>query len=87
MDLMARDELMVNVEDDDEVMSDDDEMRGDGGQMMDTNERNIDLMETDDEIDNDFKSEQDSDIEFMNNEYLSEEEEGLSFYRRLDNNF
>ena len=86
MDLMARDELMVNVEDDDEVMSDDDEMRGDGGEMMDTNERNTDLMETDDESDNDFKSEQDSDIEFMNNEYLSEEE-GLPFYRCLDNNF
>ena len=62
---MARDELMVNVEDDDEVMSDDDEMRGDGGEMMDTNERDIDLMETDDESDNDFKSEHDSDIEFI----------------------
>jgi hypothetical protein len=87
MNLMAHDEPMVNVEDDDEVMSDDDEMMGDGGEMMDTNERDIDLMETDNESDNDFESEQDSDIEFMNNEYLSEEEEGLSFYRRLDNNF
>ena len=34
----------------------------------------------------DFKSEQDSDIEFMNNEYLSEEE-GPPFYRCLNNNF
>ena len=39
-------------------------------------ERDIDLMETDDESDND--------IEFMDNEYLEEEH---SFYRRFDSNF
>ena len=38
-------------------------------------ERDIDLMETDDESDND--------IEFMDNEYLKEH----SFYRRFDSNF
>lgn len=31
------------------------------------------------------ESERDSDIEFMDNEYLSEEER--SFYRRFDSNF
>jgi hypothetical protein len=48
-------------------------------------ENNIDLMETDDESDNDFESERDSDIEFMNDGVLSDEEH--SFYRRLENTF
>ena len=52
---------------------------------MDTNEKDTDWMETDDESDNDFESERDSDIEFMDNEYLSEEER--LFYRQCDNNF
>ena len=59
--------------DDIEMMGDDDD------ETMDTHERDIDLMETDDESDNDFESERDSDIEFMDNEY--------SFYGRFDSNF
>ena len=74
MDLMAHDELMVVDHGDDGMASDDDNEK-----------RDIDLMETDDESENDFESERDSDIEFMENEYLSEEER--SFYRRFDNNF
>ena len=76
MDLMAHDELMVVDHGDDGMASDDDNeiMGDDNDEMMDTNERDIDLMESD----NDFESERDSDIEFINNEYLSEEER--SFY-------
>ncbi len=47
-------------------------------------ERDIDLMDTDDESDNDFESEHASDIEFMNDEQLSDEGEP-SFYRCFDN--
>ena len=60
------------------------------GEMMETDddcepmeaERDIDLMDTDDESDNDFESVRDSDIEFMNED---ESEEELSFYRRFEN--
>ena len=59
------------------------------GEMMETDddcepmeiERDIDLMDTDDESDNDFESVRDSDIEFMNED---ESEEELSFYRRFE---
>ena len=59
------------------------------GEMLETDndcepmetERDIDLMDTDDESDNDFESVRDSDIEFMNED---ESEEELSFYRRFD---
>ena len=87
MDLMTHDELMVVDRSDDGMPSNDDiEMMGDDDdETMDTHERDIDLMETDDESDNDFESERDSGIEFMDNEYLSEEER--SFYRRFDSNF
>ena len=54
--------------DDIEMMGDDDD------ETMNTHEKDIDLMETDDECDNDFQSERDSNIEFMDSEYLSEEE-------------
>ena len=47
-------------------------------------ERNIDLMDTDDESDNDFESVRDSDIEFMSDDDLEEER---SFYRRFENTF
>ncbi len=47
-------------------------------------ERDIDLMDTDDESDNDFESEHASDIEFMNDEQLSDEGEP-SFYKCFDN--
>ena len=40
-------------DDDNEMMGDDDD------ETMDTDERDIDLMETDDESDNDFESERD----------------------------
>ena len=46
----------------------------------------IDLMGTDDESDKDFESEHASDIEFMNDDELSDEAE-LSFYRCFDNTF
>ena len=57
------------------------------GEMMETDdncepmetERDIDLMETDDESDNDFESVRDSDIEFMNED--ESEEHCLTFYR------
>ena len=47
-------------------------------------ERNIELMDTDDESDNDFESARDSDIEFMNDNDLEEER---SIYRRFENTF
>ena len=68
------------VEDSDGIMEIDDDCES----IHRTND--IDLMETDDESDNDFESERDSDIEFMNGNELSDEEE-LSFYRRLGNTF
>ena len=68
------------VEDSDSIMEIDDDCES----IHRTND--IDLMETDDESDNDFESERDSDIEFMNGNELSDEEE-LSFYRRLGNTF
>ena len=40
------------------------------------------LMETDDEIDNEYSSENDSDRDFVNNEEMSDE---ISFYRRFNN--
>ena len=47
-------------------------------------EQDIDVMETDNETDNNFEREHDSDVEFMDDEQLSDEEEP-SFYRRLVN--
>ena len=47
-------------------------------------EQDINLMETDDETDNNFECEHYSDIEFMDDEQLSDEEEP-SLYRRLVN--
>ena len=44
----------------------------------------IDLMETDDEMDNEYSSEDDSDRDFVNNEEMSDE---ISFYRRFNSNF
>ena len=87
MDLMTHDEPMVVDRSDGGMASNDDtEMMGDDDdETMDTHEKEIDLMETDDEYDNDFESERDSDIEFMDSEYLLEEER--SFYRRFDSNF
>ena len=87
MDLMTHDELMVVDSSDGGMASNDDiEMMGDDDdETIDTHEKEIHLMETDDEYDNDFESERDSDIEFMDSEYLSEEER--SFYRRFDSNF
>ena len=85
MDLMTHDELMVVDSSDGGMASNDDiEMMGDDDETIDTHEKEIHLMETDDEYDNDFESERDSDIEFMDSEYLSEER---SFYRRFDSNF
>ena len=86
----ASDDENEMIGDDDDKTMDTDEgdidlIETDDNETMDTDERDIDLMETDDESDNDFESERDSDIEFMDNEYLSEEVR--SFYRRCDNNF
>ena len=44
----------------------------------------IDLMETDEEMDNKYSSENDSDRDFVNNEEMSDE---ISFYRRFNSNF
>lgn len=49
-------------------------------------ERNMDLMDTDDKIGNDFESEHVSDIELMNDDELSDKAEH-SFYRGFDNTF
>ena len=44
----------------------------------------IDLMEMDDEMDNEYSSEDDSDRDFVDNEEMSDE---ISFYRRFNSNF
>ena len=74
MNLMEYDEPLMTEQD--EMMESDDDC-----DHMET-EKDIDLMDTDDESDNDSESVRDSDIEFMN-EDKSEEE--LSFYRRFEN--
>ena len=66
-----------------ELMDYDDQIVESDFEFMET-ETDIDLMDTDDENDNDFESEHASDIEFMNDEELSDDAE-LSFYRRFDN--
>ena len=68
-----------------ELMDYDDQIVENDFEFMET-ETDIDLMDTDDENDNDFESEHASDIEFMNDEELSDGAE-LSFYRRFDNTF
>ena len=68
-----------------ELMDYDDQIVENDFEFMETG-TDIDLMDTDDENDNDFESEHASDIEFMNDEELSDEAE-LSFYRRFDNTF
>ena len=70
------------MEYDEPVMIEQDEMmESDDRDHMET-EKDIDLMDTDDESDNDSESVRDSDIEFMNED---ESEEELSFYRRFEN--
>ena len=74
MNLMEYDEPVM-TEQDEMIESDDD------CDHMET-EKDIDLMDTNDESDNDSESVRDSDIEFMNKD---ESEEELSFYRRFEN--
>ena len=60
--------------------------------IMETNDSNVDIMETydidlmgtDDEMHNDYSSENDSNRDFVNDEEMPDD---ASFYRRFDNNF
>ena len=72
MDLMAHDELMIVDHGDDGMASDDDnDMMGDNdNETMDTDERHIDLMETDDESDNDFPPRRQSRTTSLNSRYM-----------------
>ena len=72
MDLMAHDELMIVDHGDDGMASDDDnDMMGDNdNETMDTDERHIDLMETDDESDNDFPPRRQSRTTSLNSHYM-----------------
>ena len=80
---MQRDSEMNLMEYDEPVMIEQDEMmESDDDCEHKETEKDIDLMDTDDESDNDSESVRDSDIEFMN-EDKSEEEH--SFYRRFEN--
>ena len=60
------------------------------GEQMETNDSDIDIMETydidlmgtDDEMDNEYSSENDSDRDFVNDEKMPDE---ASFYRHFNN--
>ena len=81
--LLTKDKRVMDLmEYDKPVMIEQDEMmESDDRDHMET-EKDIDLMDTDDESDNDSESVRDSDIEFMNED---ESEQELSFYRRFEN--